>query len=64
MNECVTISEERETDLHPVRVWMNQKGKQTLHFLCFMSDINVLRKLFKKKRGITFNCPLISTSVE
>ena len=27
---------------------MTQKGKQTLHFLCFMSDINVLRKLFKK----------------
>ena len=34
-----------------------------MHFLCFMSDINVLMKLFKK-RGITFKCPLILASVE
>ena len=40
-----------------------KKGKQTLHFLCFISDINVLRKLFEK-RGITFNRPSISAPVE
>ena len=34
-----------------------------MHFLCFMSGINVLRKLFEKQR-ITFNSPLISASVE
>ena len=34
-----------------------------MHFLCFMSDVNVLRKLFEK-RGITFNSSLISASVE
>ena len=39
----------------------SKKGKQTLQFLCFMSNINVLSKLFKKW-GITFNSPLISAS--
>ena len=38
----------KQLDRHPVRDKIAQKGKQTLHFLCFMSDINVLRKLFKK----------------
>ena len=38
----------KQLDRHPVRDKMTQKGKQTLHFLCFMSDINVLRKLLKK----------------
>ena len=32
-------------------------------FLCAMSDLNVLRKLFET-RAITFNSPLISASVE
>ena len=27
---------------------ITKKAKQTLHFLCFISDTNILRKLFKK----------------
>ena len=34
-----------------------------LHFLCFMSYINVFRKLVNQQ-GITFNSPLTSVSVE
>ena len=49
MNECVTIGLERETiRATSVRHSMTQKGIQTVHFLCFMSDINVLRKVFEK----------------
>ena len=53
----------KQLEWHRLGVWWLKKGKQTLHFLCFMSDINVLTKLFEK-RGITFNSPLISASVE
>ena len=53
-NECVNV---KQLARHPVRDKMTQKGKQTLHFLCFMSDINVFRKLFRK-RGIYIQLPI------
>ena len=45
MNAYPPVKNVKQLDRHPVRDKMSQKGKQTLHFLCFMSDINVLRKL-------------------
>ena len=58
-NECLTI---RQLEPHQLGIRWLKKCKQTC-FLCFMSDISVLRKLFKKQ-GITFNRPLASASVE
>ena len=44
------LNQERETKRHPVKNSMTQRiGKQALHFLCFVSNINVLRKLFKNR---------------
>ena len=44
VNECETIRETFGQEFDD-----SKKGKQTLIFLCFMSDINVFRKLFKKR---------------
>ena len=63
MNAKPSVKNVKQLERHRLGNQSLKKGKQTLDFLCFMSDINVLRKLFEK-RGITFNRPLISASFE